>query len=164
MRARLAGRRGLVIGLFAAAAFAIGATAYWSGVGLGSTSTRLADTKSLVLSAGTPTAQLYPGGSASVSVVASNPNPYVVHIGSLVLDTSAGTGGFDVDVLHSSCAVGPLGFTAQDHAGKGWSVPPKTGGTDGTLPIDMAASLTMSVGAANACQGAVFTVHLEGRS
>ncbi len=160
MRAWLAGRRGLVIALVGAAAFAVAATAYWSGVGIGSTSTRLADVKALVLAAGTPTGQLYPGGAANVSAVITNPNPYVVHVSALSLDAGTGTAGYGVDSSHPTCDVSTLSFAGQDNAGKGWNVPPQTGTTDGSLPVEMAAALTMTLGAANSCQGAVFTVHL----
>ena len=164
MRAWLVGRRGLVAALVAAAAFAVAATAYWSGVGLGSTSTRLADVKSLALAAGTPTSQLYPGGGANVSAVVTNANPFVVHIGTLALDTGAGTAGFDVDSSHSACDVSALSFARQDNSGRGWNVPPQTGTTAGSLTIDMPGALTMALSAVNACQGAGFTVHLVGSS
>ncbi len=136
------------------------AIAYWSGAGAGSAQTRLGDPLPLMLTAGTPTAQLYPGGHASVAVIAGNPNPYSVQIGSLALDTGTGTDGYDVDPAHSGCDLSSLGFATQDNGAAGWSVPPKTGDTNGSLPIGMPGSLSMSTGAANACQGAIITVHL----
>ena len=122
--------------------------------------TRLADPLPLTLQPGAPSAQLYPGGSASVAAVLSNPNPYSVRVASMRLDTSRGTGGFDVDSEHGDCDLSSLSFTTQDGAGEGWNVPPKTGASDGSLPVNMAGALTMGAAAGNACQGAVFTVHL----
>jgi hypothetical protein len=150
----------LVVALVVAGA----AVAYWSGSGNGSTRTRLGDPKTLVLSPGTAQAQLYPGGAASVAVVATNANPYTVHVRALVLDPSAGSDGFSVDDDHAACGVASLGFVAQDNGGKGWDVPPRTGTTDGTLRIDLAGALTMSTAAPSACQGAVFSVGLEATS
>jgi hypothetical protein len=160
MRPALTGARLLIVGVVATLVLAGGAVAYWTGLGRGTTQTRLGDPKTLVLSAGTPSAQLYPGGPANVSAVAANANPYVVHIASLDVDTGAGTDGFDVDAEHGDCDVASLSFAAQDNGGHGWTVPPKAGASDGLLPIDLTAALTMSASAANACQGAVFTVHL----
>jgi len=160
MRRALTGTRGVTLAILIAVTLSAGAVAYWTGIGFGSTDLRLADPKTLVLSAGSPNVDLYPGGSANVSVVASNANPYIVHIASLALDTGAGTGGFDVDAAHVGCDVTPLALKSQDNAGKGWTVPPRSGTVDGPLPIELVGALTMGASARNACQGAVFTVHL----
>lgn len=146
-----------------AAGLAAGVIAYWSGSGSGSATTVLADAQSLTFAPGTPTAQLYPGDDASVSIVATNPNPYFVGIGSLVLDTDDGEP-FVADATHSGCDVSVLSFIAQDNGGAGWQVPPRVGATDGTLTIDMSSAMAMSIEAADACQGATFTVHLEATS
>ena len=144
----------------AAAALSAAAVAYWSGTGSGATQTQLANTVALVLSPGTPSMQLFPGDDVSVSLIANNANPYTVRVGSLMLDTSAGTGGFDVDAGHAGCDVSTLRFVTQNNAGAGWTVPPKSGAVNGSLPIDIDDSLTMGADATNACQGAIFTVHL----
>lgn len=88
-----------------------------------------------------------------------------MHINSLSLDPSAGTGGFDVDSGHSACDLSALSTTPQTNGGAGWTVPPRAAGTggvpvDGTLAIDLTDALAMSTGASNACQSATFTVHL----
>lgn len=136
------------------------ATAFWSGAGSGTAQTLVDAPRAVALSVGGVANDLYPGGSSGVSIVASNANPYAVRVGSLSLDRSSGTGGFDVDAAHAGCDVAALAFARQDHGGSGWTVPPRAAGTDGTLPIDLTASLTMTRGAADACQGATFTVHL----
>jgi hypothetical protein len=162
-RARARARAGFgatVAAAGVALAIAGGAFAFWSGTGDGSAQTRLGDPQPLALSAGTPSALLYPGEDVSVSVVATNPNPYLVHIASLALDAKDGTGGFDVDTGHSACDVSSLAFATQSNNATGWTVPPKSGSADGALPIDMDGALSMGANGSNACQGAVFTVHL----
>jgi hypothetical protein len=153
----------LLIVIAVLAGTAAGAFAYWGGPGSGSATTVLADTQSLSFTPGTPTAELYPGDDASVAIIVSNPNPYFIQIGSIVLDTGGGPA-FAVDAAHSGCDISVLNFVPQDNEGAGWRIPPRAGTTDGTLAIDMAAAMRMSAAAANACQGATFTVALEGRS
>ena len=137
-----------------------GAWAYWksagSGAGTGGTGTTIA----ISLGAGTPSAQLYPGGTTSVVLTASNPNRSPVRVGSLALDTTQGTGGFAVDAAHSGCGVTSLGFVTQSNGGAGWTVPGKVGVVNGTLSLTLSGALTMSTAAASACQGAIFTVYL----
>jgi hypothetical protein len=146
----------IVIVLGAAAA----ALAYWSGSGTGSATTVLADVKQLSFEPGAPTAQLSPGGDAGVAIVAKNPNSFFVEIGSMVLDDT-GSGAFAAD--DSGCDVSVLGFISQDNGGAGWQVPPRAGSSDGSLVINMPGAMTMSTAAADACQGATFSVHLQAR-
>jgi hypothetical protein len=153
----------LLIAIAMLAGSATGVFAYWQGSGSGTTTTVLADTQSLSFEPGAPTAQLYPGDDASVAIVVSNPNPYFVQIDSLVLDSEGGSP-FAADPAHSGCDVAVLSFVPQDNEGAGWRVPPQAGATPGTLAIDMPAAIKMSSAAADACQGATFTVRLEGRT
>ncbi len=152
--------RTLLIAIAIAAGLAAGAIAYWSNPGSGSATTVLTDAQSLSLEPGTPTAHLSPGDVASVAIVASNPNPYFVHLGSLTLDADEGEP-FIADAAHGGCNVSALSFVAQNNGGGGWQVPPRVGATNGTLIIDMPSAIAMSTDAADACQGATFTVHLE---
>ena len=155
-----------IIPLAVVAAISAGAawaylTSAGSGAGSGGASVSL---QAMTLSSGTPTAALYPGGTADVALSASNPNSSALRITSLALDTSQGTGGFAVDASHSSCSVAALQFTSQNNGGNGWTVPAKSGSTNGTLSIGLANAISMSTGAANACQGASFTVYLKAGS
>ncbi len=150
----------LPIGLAIAIGLASGATAYWSGEGSGTATAGLGQPQALGLAPGVATSQLYPGGDTDVALVATNPNPYLVHVGSLALDTGEG-GGIRVDAGHAGCNLSALDFLTQDDEGNGWQVPPRVGGADGTLAIDLPAALTMSPEAASACQGATFTVSVE---
>jgi hypothetical protein len=133
------------------------AAAMWSDSGGGSGSAGTGATVPVTLSPGSPTANLFPGGQTDVLLTVTNPNPSPVRLGSLVLDTGQGTGGFAVDAGHAGCGVGSLGYTA---AGAGWTVPAKAGSVEGSLTIRLVNALSMGLDAANACQGARITVYL----
>lgn len=158
MATRMRSRAFLLVGLVAAMVIGGGtANAVWAPNGAGTAST---GTLIISLSPGTPSSSIYPGGQANVVLTATNPNPEVVKIGSLALDTSQGTGGFAVDASHVGCAVAALTFATQNNAGNGWNVPAKSGTVNGTLAITLTNALSMAGTAANACQGAIFTVYL----
>ncbi|MEP6481820.1 MAG: hypothetical protein ABJA94_07420 [Rhodoglobus sp.] len=133
---------------------------YWkaggTGTGTGTTSTTVA----VSLGGGTPTSSLYPGAQTNVVLTATNSNDEYIHISSLGLNTAQGTGGYSVDAGHSGCSVAALTYTAQTNGGTGWNVPAKAGAVDGSLAITLTNALAMSASAANACQGATFTVYL----
>ena len=89
----------------------------------------------------------------------TNPNAAQIRVGSLALDTSQGTGGFAVDGGHSGCGLATLSFATQTNGGAGWTVP-----GSGVLPVTLTNALSMGTGAANACQGATFSVYLTAAS
>jgi hypothetical protein len=155
-------RRVLVVAVVATmfAVIATGALAFFTSHGSRSASGAAGTAQAVTLSAGTPTQQLYPGGQSDVALTISNPNPFRVHIGSLSLNTTSGTGGFAVDATHTGCGLSTLSFTIQTNSGAGWFVPPKVGSTNGTLSVDLPSAVAMTTNAANACQGAIFTVYL----
>lgn len=140
-----------------ALALASGAIAYYSATGNGSGTASVGSPAPLSIAAKTPTAGLlYPGGSGEVDATVSNPNPFKVRINSLVL----GGGGIGVDSAHSGCDTSALHFTTQTNGGSGWNVPAKVGATNGTLDLALAGAIAMDTSAANACQGATFTISL----
>lgn len=155
-------RRGFLVAT-ALAACTLGmvtaASAYWGGSGSGAGSTDTGTTQPVTLSPATASDQLYPGGQATVALTATNPNPGTVRVSSLALDTSQGTGGFAVDAGHAACNVATLSFTTQTNGGSGWNLP-----TGGPTSITLANALSMSASAADACQGATFTVYLNAGS
>jgi hypothetical protein len=156
-------RRAITLAAVAVLAVLAGgsASAYWTSTGAGSGAAAIATTTDeLTLTPATPTAQLAPGATANVVLTMYNPNTFAVHVGSLSLDTSHGTGGFDVDGDHLACAVTALSFTTQTGGGSGWTVGPKAAGADGSLAITLTNSLTMNANAASACQNASFIVYL----
>jgi hypothetical protein len=132
------------------------AVAYWAVTGTGSAGATTASTSAVALSSGTAAAQLVPGGTSDVVLTVTNPNAGQVHVGSLALDSGQGTGGFGVDAGHAGCALSTLGFTTQTNSGAGWTVP-----GNASLALTLPNALSMGAGAANACQGAVFTVYLR---
>jgi len=142
------------------AAVAGPAGAFWHTSGAGSGSAVTGTVVAVTLSPGTSSAALNPGGQAGVALTVSNPNISPVLIGSLGLDTSQGIGGYAVDAGHASCSVATLSFSTQTNGGTGWTVPAKVGAAAGTLPVSLPTALTMDAAAANACQGAAFTVYL----
>src|SRR5262249_38269169 len=100
---------------------------------------------------------LYPGGNADVVVTITNPNPFAVHLPSLVLDTGQPGNGFAVDAGHSGCTTGSLSFNGpQTNGGADFVVP-----ASGHLDVDLSNAISMSAAAVNACQGATFTVFLK---
>jgi hypothetical protein len=159
-------RRILRVGLIVAAAIilVVGgsgvAYAYWSAGGSGAALGGTGTTVPITLSAGTPTGGLVPGSTATVALVATNTNTATVHFSSLTLDTTQGTGGLSVDASHGGCSVSAISYTAQTNGGSGWTVPGKVGSVNGTLSITLPGALAMATSAANACQGATFTVYL----
>ena len=152
--------RGLKIAAAIALTLAAGAAGYWTTTGSGAGATTLDSPQAMTWSAGTPTTQVSPGATSAVATVATNQNTNTVHVNSISLDTAQGTGGFAVDGGHSGCALSALSFTTQTNGGSGWTVPAKVGATPGTLTIQMPGALSMNTGAANACQGASFTVYI----
>jgi len=84
------------------------------------------------------------------------PNPGAVKVGSLSLDSTQGNAGFAVDGAHAACGVAALSFTTQTNGGAGWTIP-----ASGSSVLSLANALSMSTNAANACQGANFTVYLK---
>ena len=149
-------RRGLLVtALLPVLVFAATGVAfsYWVGSGAGSGSATTGTTQAVTLNPGTASNQIYPGGQSAVAVTVTNPNPGAVKVGSLSLDTTQGTAGFAVDGAHAACVVATLSFTTQTN---GWTIP-----ANGSSVLSLANSLSMSTNAANACQGASFTVYLK---
>jgi hypothetical protein len=138
------------------------AYAYWTAGGAGTGFGAAGTTVPITLSAGTPTASLLPGGQTGVVLTMTNANAATVKISSLALDTTQGASGFAVDAGHSGCTLSTLSFVTQTNGGVGWSVPGKVGATNGTLTTTLTNALAMSLSAADACQGATFTVYLLG--
>jgi hypothetical protein len=152
-------RRGLLVAVLLPV-LVVGASgvafAYWARSGGGSGSGTTGTTLAVTLTPGSASSQLFPGGASAVAVTVTNPNPGAVQVGSLSLDTSQGTAGFAVDGAHAACGVAALSFTTQTNGAAGWLVP-----GSGSSVLSLANSLSMSTNAANACQGASFTVYLK---
>jgi hypothetical protein len=136
-----------------------GAQAFWSaggsGAGNGSTTGTV---QAVTITPGTISGGLQPDSTRDVVLTVSNPNTATVSVRSLSVDTSQGTGGYSVDAGHPGCNVNALSLASQNNGGSGWTIPKKIGSVNGTLSVTLTDALTMSATAANACQGATFTV------
>jgi len=137
------------------------AVAFWTSSGAGPGTAATGTALPLTITAGTAVAGLHPGGTSSAALVLSNPNTFPVQVPSLVLDTTQGSGGFAVDAAHSGCGLGTLSFTTQTNGGAGWTVPARVGVTNGQLTLGLTGAVAMGLSAADACQGAAFTVFVR---
>jgi hypothetical protein len=134
---------------------ATAASAYWSGDGSGSGQGTSSAGATLAISPGTPTSLLRPGTTADVTVTISNASATAVELDTIAL-APAGT---TVDAAHSACGTSAVTYTPQT---SGWTIPARTGATDGTLTVILPDALAMGAGALDSCQGAQFTVNLTG--
>ena len=122
------------------------AMAAWTQTGSGSGAAQAKTAVASVVTAGTTTADLYPGktgGNLSMSI--TNPNPYPVTF------TSATGGAITVDAGHAGCTT--TGVTVSTASFAGITVPAGSGGTALSAPI-----VAMDNTSLNACQGATFTI------
>jgi hypothetical protein len=131
------------------------AGAAWTTSGSGTGTATGTDPVPVTLTPGTATTDLYPGTSGDVAVSVVNGNPHRVYIGSLVLDTTRGTSGFDFSGGQSGCDPLALSYTTQSNGGAGWFVPAGM-----TLDLDLANAVDLSTTVASECQGATFIVYL----
>jgi hypothetical protein len=152
----------MLAGVFFMIAMALGGVAYslWSTSGNGSGSATAGSTLPITLAPATTAATLFPGGTTAVTLSASNPNSFALHIGSISLDTTRGSQAIVVDSAHAGCATSTLSYSVQTNTGTGWTVPAQSASTPGTVTISLANALSMTADAASACQGATFTVYL----
>lgn len=127
------------------------AIAAWTTGGSGSGQAQAGSAASMTISAGTPSASLYPTASADVAATISNPNPYKVHVSSISLGTVT------VDGAHSGCNTSSISVTSpHTNGGSGWDVPANSTGVN----VDLANAISMNNTANDSCQGATFTVAL----
>lgn len=150
MNARRTAAAALAAGALLAAAPA--AYAVWTAAAAGSATATTSAPQPLVVAAGTaPARPAFPTGTptGSISVRLQNPNPYRVHVGSLVLDAAAGAGGFSANA--AGCG---LTFTPPAHGG--WDVP-----ANGSVDLELADALTLPTSAHASCARLAVDVHLE---
>jgi hypothetical protein len=135
------------------------ALAYFVSAGAGSGSATAGTAQDVILSAAYPATELYPGGSADVSLTVANPNAIPVTLPQLSLNTGQGSAGFEVDTGHLGCNPAALSFTAtpQTNGGAGWVVPANAA----SFAISLTGAVSLASSAADECQGATFTVYLE---
>ncbi|TYP87894.1 hypothetical protein [Blastococcus xanthinilyticus] len=145
-------RRLVVVALFVVALIGGGiATAAWLVSGTGSATTQAATAVNLTVSAGTPTATLYPGASGAVVASVANPNPFPVRV------TSASFGAVTVTPLAGrTCTAASLTVSGPVTLGSPVNLSANSGATAVTIPN----AVTMVSSADNGCQGATYSVQV----
>jgi hypothetical protein len=148
----------ILLGGLGVAVLALPAAGFWSfGGGAGTGGARTGAPAPVVASPATADEPLFPTGAplGDVSLTLANPNPFSVRVPRLALDSTRGTGGFEVDAAHAGCDLSSLSFATQTNGGAGWSLPASE-----TIAVELDGALALAPTAADACQGATFTVHL----
>jgi hypothetical protein len=149
-RGRRRRRAGVVIAAYTAVAVVAAAGvgyALWTASGTGSGEAKAKSAVALTVSAGTASAQLYPGASGDVVFSLTNPNPYNVSL----------TGWSGATVTSTSDTVGCPASNFTINAG---SITPTTiTGSNGTGTVTVTNGITMVSAAPNACQGVTVTVN-----
>jgi hypothetical protein len=137
----------IVIGVIGATMLAGVAFAAWTATGSGSGAAKAASATASTISAGSPTADLYPGQTAGdLYISVNNPNPYDIRFTSGSF--GAVTSGNEADCPASNVTV--------DASASGLTidVPAGSSGVASTI----ADVVSMANDAPNACQGVTFTI------
>jgi P pilus assembly chaperone PapD len=133
------------LGVFAGVAVAANvAFAAWTADGTGSGSAKAISSAAVTTVSATPTAALYPGGSADLAITIKNTNSYPVRV-SQINGNGSITSTTACDVNNG------VSFTNQTGT---WDVPANSTGTTVTL----SGAVHMSNISVDACQNATFTV------
>jgi hypothetical protein len=139
----------ILAGLGVAALVAGSGVAYaaWSATGTGSGAARAASAQALVVTAGTTTADLYPGFTqGDVFLRVTNPNPYGVNVTSLTpgtITTSApGCAATNITIAPATGLNIPVAANASNFA------------------VTVPNIVTMIAAAPDACQGVTFTINV----
>jgi hypothetical protein len=133
------------------------AFAAWTATGTGAAGAKATAFQALTVSAGTTTAQLYPGSSGDAVVSVTNPNPFPVKITQVAQDVSAGK------FVSSDQGANCTDAAASTHP-TGVSLTSATGAPLATIAANSTSSFTLTgkVAMANTsdtlCQGATFSI------
>lgn len=126
------------------------AYAYWTSTGTGTSSAASASSSPLSTTTATAstTSLLYPGGTADVTIVFSNPNPFAVKVTSV---SGAGT----VTSTKTGCST--TGVTLTGATGLTVVVPARTT-SDGSASTTLTGAAKMDNTSDSNCQGATFSI------
>ncbi|GIJ51274.1 hypothetical protein Val02_81600 [Virgisporangium aliadipatigenens] len=151
-------KRVAVIGAVSSLALGGGvAWAAWTVSGSGTGSAAAGSALELTATGNTGTTLLYPGATADLAFTVSNPNPFPVNVTSV---TAGEAPVITVDSGHSGCAATNVEFVTGAALAGTVLVPAKTT-SNGTASGSVTGALRMIPDAANACQGATFTVNFS---
>jgi hypothetical protein len=132
------------------------AVAAWSASGSGTAGAKATTFQALTVSAGTTSAQLYPGGTGDVVLSVTNPNPFPVKITQVAQDTSAGK--YVSSDQGASCTdangTHPTGVTLTTTTGS----PIATVAAGATGTVTLTGKAAMSNSSDTLCQGATFSI------
>ena len=143
-------RYGVLAVLFLALMSGSVAVATWLVDGTGPGTAKAASVVPLTVTAGTPTASLYPGATADLAARVSNPNPFAVML------TRATFGAVSVTPVDGrTCTAADVAVSGPVTL-SGVTLPADSVGIDVTVP----GALTMLSTAADGCQDATFTVQV----
>ncbi len=131
------------------AVFLIGSVVFaaWLVTGTGNGGAKATTATNLVVTAGSTTGDLFPGGNGDVKVSIQNPNPFAVNVKTIV-----GSGA--ITSAAPGCTTTGVSFTDQN-AVTGMTI---AAGATQAVTLDDAASMNTSD---NGCQGATFTIPLS---
>jgi hypothetical protein len=133
------------------AVFLIGSVVFaaWLVTGTGNGAAQADTADALVVTAGSTSAQLYPGGSGDVTLSVQNPNPFPVDITSIVR-----SGAIDSSGPAACDASTGVSFTDQNSV-TGMSI-----AAGATLPVTLTGAAAMDNSSDNSCQGQTFSIPL----
>lgn len=133
------------------------AYAAWTATGTGTAGAKATTFQPLTVSAGTTTAQLYPGGSGDAVVSITNPNPFAVKITQVSQDSTPGkfvSSDLSANCTDASGSTHPTGVTLTTATGTPLASVP----ANSTASITLTGKVTMSAASDTGCQGATFAI------
>ena len=152
MTFRAFSKRATIVSLFLGVLLAGSvAFAWWTATGTGNGYAQAATPAALStvdVSAST-TADLYPGGTGTLTIQIHNPNGYAVTVTNITANGAATSGNVACDAANTVSLVAPL---------TGLSVSVPAGGNTGVLTYANAVQMSYGAAADNSCQGKKFTI------
>jgi hypothetical protein len=124
------------------------AFAFFTSGGSGTGHASVATAQDVVISAGTATTPLQPGGTGDLAITATNPNSFSVQIVGLSISGS---------VTATGCTTPSVTLVSPQTSYLPVTIPANALAT----PIDISAALTMGLGASSDCQNKTLTVPLN---
>lgn len=133
------------------------AYAAWTATGTGTAGAKATTFQPPTVSAGTTTAQLYPGGSGDAVLSITNPNPFAVKITQVGQDTTPGkfvSSDLGANCTDASGSTHPTGVTLTTATGTPLASIP----ANSTATVTLTGKVTLSVASDTGCQGASFAI------
>jgi len=133
------------------------AFAAWTANGTGAAGAKATSFLALTVSAGTTTAQLYPGGSGDAVVSVTNPNPFAVKITQVAQDVSAGkfvSSDQGANCTDAAASTHPTGVSLTSATGS----PLATIAANSTSSFTLTGKVTMGNTSDTLCQNATFSI------